>query len=512
MRSPESLKLAARALGFYHITIDKQLSFDNQCWQAHFAIEAGEPLLLDSVNILFQGEAQQDQTFKEILTTTPVSVGHQLHHGEYDDLKLQIETVAAEKGYFDGRFTQAILEIDPENNKAHVKLEYDSGKRYRIGRLELQQQVYDDKLIERFITINSGDHYDAAALSKSHQNLTDSGYFEQVSIKQDFKNARNGNIDIRVQLEPRKKTAYSIGLGAATDTGPRLKANLEKRRVNRRGHRFNSELLLSGLESSIGLEYTIPTYSTHINQVSVRGSYQEIDTGTSNSDITKIGVRTLGSRAKWSEILYIDWVSETSRNNGRAVSADLLVPGVHWSRTVADNRLNPRNGYRANIELRGAEKTLLSDASFLQLLAEGKWIKPLVNARLLLRIQTGFSLTDDFNEIPASYRFYAGGDQSVRGYEYQSLGPLSVYGDTDGGKYLLTGSIEYDHQITDNWSAALFWDAGNAFNESNVEFKQSVGLGVRWHSPVGPIRVDFAVPDDTSKDDFRLHFSMGADL
>ena len=511
-RSPAMLEKAARALGYYHIKIEKKLSFKESCWQARFEIEPGEPVLIESANIKITGEASKEPAFKKILAENPLRSGSQLHHGEYENLKRQIETLAAEKGFFDGRFNQAVVSVDTKSNKAFIILEYDSGKRYRIGRLEIQQKDYHDQLLERYINVKSGDYYDSSALTKLHKNLSDSGYFQQVTIKQDFKNAVDNNIDVKVELESRKRTAYSVGIGAATDTGPRVKASFERRRVNRRGHRFNSELMLSEVDSSIGLEYIIPTHYPHVQQVSFRTSYQEINTDTSESDITKIGFRTLGSRNKWTESIYLDWVSENSTINDELVSADLLVPGISWTRTKADNRLKPRKGYRASLELRGADEALLSDASFIQLLAAAKWIQPLGNGRLLLRADTGFSLTDDFTELPASYRFYAGGDQSVRGYEYQSLGPVSDDGDIDGGEYLVTGSIEYDHPIINNWSAAVFWDAGNAFDDWSVDFKQSAGMGIRWHSPIGPIRLDLAIPDDTSEDDYRLHFSMGADL
>lgn len=511
-RSPALLDQAARALGYYHLKVEKQLNFNDNCWQAHYTIEPGNPVLLESINILIQGDAQQDAEFSKIIEQGKLQPPQQLHHGEYEKLKARIESLAQERGYFDGRFRQTQLEVNTATNRADITLEYHSGQRYRIGKLTLQQNTYEPRLLERYISIKPGDFYDAATLSKTHRSLSDSGYFEQVSVKQDFKNARGGIIDVMVQLEPRKRLAYTVGLGIATDTGARAKVSFERRRVNRRGHRFFSELLLSEIETSLGFEYIIPTHLEHIDQVSFLASYQETDTDTSQSDITKLGFRTVGSRNGWLESIYLDWVSENSLISDEYVSADLLVPGISWSNTVAKNRLRPRKGYHASLEIRGAEKALLSDASFVQLITAGKWIEPLGRGRLILRGKAGLSMTDDFNELPASYRFFAGGDQSVRGYEYESLGPEDETGDVIGGENLLTGSIEYEHPVTENWSAAVFLDSGNAFDDWDIDFKQSVGIGARWHSPIGSIRLDLAVPDDTSRDDFRLHFSMGLDL
>ncbi len=511
-RSPSLLDNAARALGYYHLKVEKKLTFDSNCWQAQFNIDPGEPVLLEDINIRITGDASQDAEFSKVAAHHDLQSQQQLHHGEYKKLKNRIESLAAERGYFDGRFVNSSLKVNTETNRAFVRLEYDSGQRYRINRLHLQQNTYEPRLLERYLSIKPGDFYDAAALSKTHRALSDSGYFEQVNVKQDFKNAANGNIDVEVQLVPRKRTAYSIGIGAATDTGPRVKASLERRRVNRRGHRLFSELQLSEVENSLGLEYIIPTHLSHVDQLSFRSSYQETDTDTTTSDITKIGLRTVGERNDWVESIYLDWVSENSKINDEEISADLLVPGINWSKTVAKNRLRPAKGYRASLEVRGAEQSLFSDTGFLQVIAAGKWIEPVGRGRLILRSEAGFSLNENFDQLPASYRFYAGGDQSVRGYKYESLGPTDTDGDVVGGEYLATGSIEYEHPVTKDWSAAIFWDAGNAFDDLNLDLKQSAGIGVRWHSPFGPVRLELAVPDDTSRDDYRLHFSMGSDL
>ena len=132
--------------------------------------------------------------------------------------------------------------------------------------------------------------------------------------------------------------------------------------------------------------------------------------------------------------------------------------------------------------------------------------------RVLGRVQAGGIATTDFESIPPSLRFFAGGDQSVRGYDYQSLSPKNNQGDRIGGRYLVAGSAEYQYSIAEKWRLATFVDQGNSFN--SLEFpslKTGVGIGVRWVSPVGPLRLDLAraLDDDGG---FRLHFSMGPEL
>ncbi|MCW8889527.1 MAG: BamA/TamA family outer membrane protein, partial [Sedimenticola sp.] len=328
----------------------------------------------------------------------------------------------------------------------------------------------------------------------------------------DFKGAQNGTIDVQVSLEPVKRMAYRLGIGAATDTGPRLSLGYERRRLNRLGHRLESKIVLSQVDSSLGLEYLIPVQQPHIDQISFRTGYRHLATDTATSDTATIGVRAVGSRNGWSETRYLDWISEESQIGSENTQATLLVPGISWAKTKADNRIRPRKGYRLSLELRGAEEALLSDVRFFQAQAAAKWIYPLGAGRLLIRGDTGLTLTEDFRKLPASYRFFAGGDQSVRGYGYQALGPKNSDGRVIGGRYLLSGSVEYEYPIMDDWSAALFLDAGNAVDGWDEGMKQSAGIGLRWRSPVGPIRLDLAIPQDQSEDDFRIHFSMGADL
>ena len=120
--------------------------------------------------------------------------------------------------------------------------------------------------------------------------------------------------------------------------------------------------------------------------------------------------------------------------------------------------------------------------------------------------------TPEFEKIPASLRYFTGGDQTVRGYAFNSLGPRNSKNQVAGGHYLLIGSAEVDHRIGEKLGAAVFYDIGNAFDNINERFNQGVGIGARWYSPVGPIRVDLAYALSASGIVFRIHVNMGPDL
>jgi translocation and assembly module TamA len=165
--------------------------------------------------------------------------------------------------------------------------------------------------------------------------------------------------------------------------------------------------------------------------------------------------------------------------------------------------------------LRGAIDGAVSDTSFAQIYGNTKWVFTLWRkGRLLTRAEAGFTLIDELDTLPASVRFFAGGDTSVRGYAYKSLGPTNPFGDVVGGENLLVGSIELDQKIAEDWAMAAFIDSGNAYDElKDFNTATGVGAGIRWISPLGPIRFDVAIPlEKDAPDDYRIHITLGPDL
>lgn len=190
-----------------------------------------------------------------------------------------------------------------------------------------------------------------------------------------------------------------------------------------------------------------------------------------------------------------------------------MIPRISFNRVSTKNRLDVRSGHRLSFQLLGASDRLLSDTNVVQATLSAKRVHSLSpKIRLIGRGEAGVTVVDHFDKLPATLRYFAGGDASVRGYAYQSLGPKDQDNAVVGGPYLLTGSVEIDYRLGEKWGIAAFADSGSAFENRHINLHNGVGIGARWFSPIGPIRLDIAAPLDKDKDGLRVHFSLGPDL
>jgi translocation and assembly module TamA len=236
-------------------------------------------------------------------------------------------------------------------------------------------------------------------------------------------------------------------------------------------------------------------------------------TDASESTVRTIGASLNRGRGLWRESLALNYQKEIYTVADDSGFSTLLMPGANWSRTWGNNFISTLDGLRFNIGFRGASKNFLSDTDFFQLQGGIKGITSLgQHDRIIARGSLGGTWTEEFHQLPSSVRFFAGGSQSVRGYAYQSLGPVDSSGDVVGGKHLMVGSVEFEHSFQGKWGVALFYDAGNAIDDIDDRLERGAGFGLRWRSPVGPIRFDLASAITRDGSPWRLHINIGPDL
>jgi translocation and assembly module TamA len=510
----QEIDQALRALGYYHAAIKKSLAFNKDCWKADFNINSGQRVLVSTVDIVINGDAQGDPAFINLLEKLPLKQGSPLHHGQYEIMKGKIESLAFESGYLQASFTKKKLLIDKQNNTAQIKLIFDSGKRMVFGDITVQQDVLDEGFVDKYLTIKSGDIYTSEQLAKTHNALSQSGYFDTVDIRSDLEQVQNQHVPVTIKLSAKKRAHYGFGIGFDTDIGPLLNANYINRRINQYGHFFTANFDLSPVLSTAEVEYSIPLDKPMTDLFSFGGGLKREHTDTFNSMSATLSARHKHAYTNgWRQTLFLDYSYEDFTTDSDSGQRLLLVPGGSWLRSVSNDPLRPTGGYRIEFEAKGSVENPISDASFLQGYLSAIWLHKLpLGGKFIGRTLQGATLVDQITQLPTTYRFYAGGINSVRGYNYKELGPKDSSGNVEGGKFLSLVSAEYEQAVLEDWGVATFVDIGNAFNLDSIRFKTGVGLGVRWYSPVGPLRLDFALPLNESDSSFQIHFAAGGRL
>jgi len=515
-KSEKEIRLALQGFGFYEPVITQQFTAatGNGCWQALFRVEPGAPVILRTIEITLQGDARDDAAFHKVLRESGIEAGQPLHQGRYTALKSALTSLAANRGYIEGRFTRHELRVEPAAGYADIYLNFVSGPRYRFGATQMEQDTIDDALLVRYLAYREGEPYDRKKLTDTSRDLTGSGYFGQVLVQPLLDEAAGGRIPVKISLTPGKRHRYSSSIGFATDTGPRVGLGYQNRRVNRRGHQISNKLSLSRVLSELTFGYSIPLEKPATDRLGFDAGYKYEDTDTVRSKTYAVAVKKSHQRENgWLEEPSLTFGHEDFKVGGEDNRSLLLMPGISWTKVVADDRLYPRKGWRLDFTTRGGLQQVLSDVSFLQVIGNAKGILALSEDwRVISRMNAGTTAMNEFDQLPASVRFFAGGDRSLRGYAYKSLGPEDDDGDVVGGKNLLVGSLELERRINSKWGVAAFVDSGNAFDRFHVDPKTGIGLGIRWRSPVGPIRLDLAHPLDKHGDLVRVHFVMGPEL
>ncbi len=516
VRSAEAqAQKAAQALGYYHAQISSEVS-DGAQPRLTLRVNPGEQLRLREVTLRIEGPASQLAAFR-LPRDTQLRSGAPLNHGRYEAAKRSIQNQASRYGFFAGRFTQQRLDIDPAAGIADIELVYDSGPRYQLGAISFTGDApFETQLLQRMVPFAEDSPYDSELIAELYQALRSSGYFETVQVDANPSSAEQLRIPVVVQLQVRQPRSMGLGLGFSTDVGPRVRANWTRHWANPQGHSYGAETELSAPRQNLGLWYDIPLDPPLTDKLRIAGGYQFDDLANSDIDSRLLIFGPEWHRkldSGWQRVISLKWQHEQYDLGDESGSSTLLMPGVSYSLLRSDNQIDPSHGYRLQFELKGAAEGLLSDTSLVHGNVQLKGLTTLASRhRVLGRVQFGGTEASGFGNVPPSLRFFAGGDQSVRGYDYQSLSPENRDGDKVGGRYLFAGSLEYQYSIAERWRLASFVDQGNSFNSLDIPtLKSAVGVGVRWVSPLGPLRFDLAHPLD-DQGGVRLHFSMGPEL
>jgi len=518
-RAEEEIATALQPFGFYRPDVQSTLTQDKDTWVAHYEVDPGPPLRVTNLDVRVEGAGSADTWFQKDVREFPLKQGETLYHPEYEAGKQRFVDDAAKNGYLDADFQASEIRVDLDAYTADVVVHFTTGPRYRFGPVVFNQNFLDPDLLRGYVTFKQGEPLDLDEVLQMQTALSDSPYFQRVEVLTRRDLAQGVEVPIEVNLTPSKHQRWSAGAGYGTDTGPRGTVALELRRINRHGHRGNVEVRGSQIEKSLQAQYQIPGAYPRTDVLTFSLGYSDLRTDTSESQSSLVGVGLTQARGNWREALALNLQREDFKVGLDKGRSDLLIPQATWTRVRADDRISATHGDRVEFTLRGADESLLSKASFLQASAQGKLIRSFAGRfRFITRLQVGHTETDQLRKLPPTIRFFAGGDQSVRGYGFQELGPLDEAGNVIGGEDLLTGSVELEYRFLEKWmflekwGVAVFYDTGNAMRSFSGSLEEGAGVGLRWVSPIGPIRADAAWALTEPGTPVRFHLTVGPDL
>ncbi|MFP5384295.1 MAG: autotransporter assembly complex protein TamA [Gammaproteobacteria bacterium] len=509
----EKSRLALQALGYYDPVISTERETAGSRITCLLLINAGEPVRITRIDIRLSGEGHRE--LDELIAASAPRVGNVFHHGAYDSFRDSFLRSALMLGYFDARYTQQEVRVDPASHSAEVTLALATGARHRIGDITIEGEGLNLELVSRFPRFRTGDWYNAMQIAELHRDLVRAGWFESVRIIADPDPVQPLTVPVVIRYTLRQRNRVGLGAGFSTDVGPRVKVQWEKPRLNRRGHSMGAYAELSEVRSQFEASYVVPLKDPVTSQLAFTYGLQLEELQDFDFWRTTAGIehrKRLANRWRLTRAVQVE--RETDDFGAREESTTLVVPGITLSRTDSEGALLVTRGWRATGKIQAASRDLLSDAEMLRFTLNAKAIHGFGSrTRGILRGAVGAMATPDIQDIPLSLRFFTGGDQSVRGYDYRSIGPVDDQGLVIGGRYNLEGSVEMDYRFADRWLVALFADSGSAFDkEQSPDFFDGVGAGIRWLSPIGPLRLDFAYGVSLPDPSFNIHFYMGPEL
>lgn len=504
----QQLNTSLQALGYYQAK--HQWRLDNN--RLIVDVMPGRPVVWGAPHIQVSGPGESLPELIAVQKKHSFVIGQVINHNLYEKFKEELLDTCLRNGYQQAKFTESQLLIDLQNSNAKAILSLQTGPRFKVGAVNYYGTVLSDRVIEQLLVAQPGRWYSRELVSRQYKALLDSGYFSGVVVYPELDaNSQVVNVEIRLEDEP--KDRYLVGVGASTDTGARLQLSWEKPIVNRRGHSLTVDSEFSSPLTSLSSSYRIPRKHPLKDYYEWVTGWQDKSVEDTDSRLFTTGLNWQLDRSGWSRTLGVNLEHEQYQQGMEPEqSTTYVLPNASWtlSRNVADSN----DAYKVWFSTQASATALGSDTDFIRLEAGLKYLLHWNERHAwAMRAEMGEVFSGNFDEVPSSKRFFAGGDQSIRGFGFETISPRNEDGDLVGGNKLITASLEHRWRFTEQWELAGFVDGGKAFNNSSEEFHIGAGIGLRWRLPVGAVGLDLAVPvGDDEFSGLQVHFYMGPAL
>ncbi len=483
-------------------------------------VTPGEPARITSATFEIKDSTPSShRQFRRLQRKLPKK-GAQLNHGEYTDFKSSVESTAMRYGYFDGEFITHELQVNAETNEAAWLLVYDPKERYRMGDVSFEGSQIREPILQNIVPFKKGDPYTSDAIADLNQRLSASGWFNSIVVTPDIQAGRKDEhkeLPVQARVSPKVRNSVETGLGYSTDVGPRGRLTWKRPWINDSGHSISAAGDVSSLEQLLDFTYKLPLEENALENYWLFSSgYKHEDLNDTVADTATIAAtRRWDLYEGWQKGLALKWRYDDFTQGSVDNQTMMVYPEFSLSRTRSRGGLMPRWGDSQRYTIGYANQMWGSDIDALMLEAQFVMIRTYArNHRFVLRSHMGWIETGDFSQVPPDLRYFAGGDRSIRGYDYESISPEDDNGELTGAQKMITGSIEYQLRVTGKWWGAVFFDIGRAddkFEFSNL--KKGAGFGIRWESPLGPVKLDIARPvGDPDENGIQFYIGLGPEL
>jgi translocation and assembly module TamA len=461
-----------------------------------------------------QGDAAKVPAVASALDAFVPKVGERFDHAQYEASKTAIEKALGDSGFLGAKLTTHRVEVHSAKRTADIELAWEGGPRYKFGPTKFSGGQFTPELLERFVPWREGDDYSSSQLLDMQQRLVAGDYFSTVTVQPHPEKAVDRNVPVEVELTPAKRNIYSAALYASTDRGAGVDFSVQRRWLNDKGHKGQAEFDLAQRLKAVELSYRIPLPGTRQRMLSFAGTYRDEETESSISQTEKLATNVA---RKWNGYTFVYGLQflagdfEIGSENGN--SSLFFFEGA-LSRARSDQPTFARRGYSYTLTVRGTPFDTLTDTRFGAADLEVKWLRAFgPDTRLILRGEVGVMTVDDFDLLPPELRFFSGGDRSIRGFGYEEIGSRNAAGDVIGGDRLVESTVELERYFRRGFGAAVFVDAGDSFLGEDFRLHVGTGVGVRWKSPVGVLRLDLAYPvKSVDSSGWQIHFNIGPDF
>jgi len=520
-------------MGYFSPTVELQLietpDDEDSPRKVLVQVDPGEPTTIANADVDFTGVNADDpkglSMRESIRRNWGLPEGAQFTQSEWSNSKNDGVRRLQNRRYPTASLVESRADIDTDTQQAQLKVSYEPGPAYYFGPLVIEgAQRYNPAGLIRLARLPVGDEYRQTSLLDAQQRLANSGYYDSVFLTLATDVAQPGETEVHApviaEVREAKLQKWVYGLGISTDTGARFSIDHTHNRIPWLGWRAQSKLQLDKKNPLLSTRVeSLPDYSGWNYFFGGKAAREELADYKANS-LTVLAGRSK-NEDKIDRSYYLQYDIARPQGTGAPPSSSAITANYSWTGRYFNNPTNPTRGYGLGWEV-GAGSTLTpAREPFGRIAARWMYLHPFARAegetgrrsRLALRANGGAVIAKDDVIIPITQLFLSGGDTTVRGYSYQSLGARTDGGKLIGGRYMASGSVEWQRPITiagnrTDWEHATFVDAGTV-TDSLDEYKVFVGVGtgIRWRSPVGPLQADLAYGLETKQ--VRLHLRLG---